>query len=130
MSRCFDVHTSTPWGRADIATRFARGITFYNTPGHGGFKLSKGLNERIPEDFRNESWSALGKQGWYEEDCDANIVIVHFPEHFSKEQVAAAHEALATYMPVTYAKYFTCSEPIQEGDASMNVSLARQEGRL
>jgi hypothetical protein len=115
MSRCFDVSTSTPWGKADYATRFARGITFYNTPGHGGFKLSKGLNETIPFDFRTATWAGLGVNGWYEEDCDAQIVIVFFPQHFSAEQVSAAHEALkaSRYLAIPYARHFKSEDIMQ-----------------
>jgi hypothetical protein len=133
MSRNYDVRTATPWGRADCATRFTRGITFYSTPGHGGFKVSKKLNKRIPFDFQTASFAGLGVNGWYEEDEDAAIVIVFFADFreglFSAEQVKAAHASLkaSRYLAIPYARHFTCTDPIEYGAASQNVSLARAQ---
>ena len=94
------VSTSTPWGKADMVTRFAPGINFYSTPGHGGFHLSAKLNKLVPIELRQQSWGGLGLKGWYEEDCDAYIVIVTFSQHFTTEEVTNAREALAKYLPV------------------------------
>lgn len=97
------VTTTTPWGRADMVTRFARGINFYSTPGHGGFKVSDELNRRVPIELREQSFGGLGLKGWYEEDCDAYIVITTFSEYFTPEEVSNAREALAKYLPVSVA---------------------------
>lgn len=94
------VTTSTPWGKADMVTRFAKGINFYSTPGHGGFHLSAKLNKLVPIELRQASWGGLGLKGWYEEDCDAYIVITVFSQHFTPEEVDNAREALAKYLPV------------------------------
>src|SRR4051812_216217 len=56
----------TPWGRSQGGHLFAPGIKFYHTAGHGGLRLTRPFNERIPAPFRNES-------GWYEEDCEFAI---------------------------------------------------------
>ena len=37
---------NTPWGKADSKEVVTRGIIFYGTPGHGGFHVSKKLNEK------------------------------------------------------------------------------------
>jgi hypothetical protein len=95
------VTTSTPWGKADMVTRYARGINFYTTPGHGGFHLSAKMNKRVPIELREQSWAGMGIKGWYEEDCDADIVIVTFSEYFTPEEVESAHIALANYLPVS-----------------------------
>jgi hypothetical protein len=94
------VRTNTPWGKADMVTRYARGINFYSTPGHGGFKLSEKMNKRVPVELREQSFNGLGTKGWYEEDCDAYIVIVVFSEYFTPQEVESARVALAKYLPV------------------------------
>ena len=71
--------TSTPWGAAQHAERYIRGITWYSTAAHGGFKVCAGLNARIPEYMRDAG-------GWYEEDCDWSIVATVFPEAFLERE--------------------------------------------
>jgi uncharacterized protein DUF7007 len=93
------VTTVTPWGKADIVTRYERGVNFYSTPGHGGFKLSKVVNERIPLFIRQESFGGLGLKGWYEEDEDAQIVIVAFGHLFTEKERQHAREYLGTHHP-------------------------------
>jgi len=72
--------TSTPWGRSDYEMEYADGVVFFGTPSHGGFRLSKKMNARIPEVFRNAD-------GWYEEDCEYAKVSYFlsecFPETFT-----------------------------------------------
>lgn len=89
--------TSTPWGPSQETTRIARGITFYSTAGHGGFKLSAGRNAVIRREVKDRTWGLRGHDGWYEEDCDAALVVVAFPEHFSPEQVQRASQAVKAY---------------------------------
>jgi hypothetical protein len=67
--------TWTPWGKADLVEKITRGINFYNTPGHGGFKVSKGLLSKMPKQYVNPD-------GWYEEDCEWCKVVLAFPEYF------------------------------------------------
>jgi len=93
------ITTATPWGKADSVTRYERGVNFYSTPGHGGFKLSKALNERIPLFIRQESFGGLGLKGWYEEDEDAQIIIVAFGHLFADQERQSAREYLGTYHP-------------------------------
>jgi hypothetical protein len=119
------VTTTTPWGKADIVTRYARGINFYTTPGHGGFKLSETMNKRVPVELREQSFAGLGMKGWYEEDCDAYIVIVTFSEYFTPQEVESARKALESYLPIPFLRNFACTDPIKEGDASTNMTLQR-----
>jgi hypothetical protein len=72
----------------------AEGIHFYSTAGHGGYKLSPELNKQVPLKVRQSTWGGLGMQGWYEEDCDALIVVVTFPQHFPETSVKRAKECL------------------------------------
>jgi hypothetical protein len=95
----------TPWGAAQTSKSYGEGITFYSTAGHGGFYVTPKLNALIPEYFRLGAWSN-GAKGWYEEDCDWAIVVVVFPERFTPEDVAAAKDLLAHYLPDQYEKFF------------------------
>lgn len=83
----------TPWGRADAKWVYAKGVTFYSTPGHGGFKVNKAQNAQIPEPFRNAD-------GWYEEDDES-----HIPFYFLLRRTASAdslrHQYPHQWMAVT-----------------------------
>lgn len=67
----------TPWGLADHIERVDGNITFYGTPSHGGYKVQD--ESAIPEALRK---TAHGWAGWYEEDCDAAIVVAFYPDAF------------------------------------------------
>lgn len=85
----------SPWGPIDHWREIAPGIAEVGTPGHGGIKLSRGRNARIPADVRR-------KGGWYEEDVDWSIVAVFFPEAFSPDEVKQAASALKNYHPEAF----------------------------
>jgi hypothetical protein len=105
------VTTNTPWGKADMVTRYVKGVNFYNTPGHGGFKLSESVNRLIPVRMRCNSFAGLGLKGWYEEDCDWAIVVAvlsgieGFELAFDTKEIAQAHESLQHYMPSEYSDW-------------------------
>ena len=82
----------TPWGKSQEETEFPGGIRFVSTASHGGFKVPLPLLDRMPVKVRSATFRGLGLQGWFEEDCDASLVPVWFPESFSVEQVAHAIE--------------------------------------
>jgi hypothetical protein len=71
----------TPWGTADFATEYAPGITFFETPGHGGFCLSPERNAEVLAKFPGFR-PFSGAVGWYEEDCDWSAVALTFPDLF------------------------------------------------
>ncbi|HPA47469.1 MAG TPA: hypothetical protein PK395_17010 [bacterium] len=85
----------TPWGMSDSQEAYGPGITFYGTPGHGGFKVFKKLNRQIHESCRIED-------GWYEEDCDWAIVAVHFPDRFPSDVMESAWKTLRNWHPKAY----------------------------
>ncbi|MTH94730.1 hypothetical protein [Roseibium sp. RKSG952] len=87
--------TSTPWGRAQTATKYGPGITSYDTPGHGGFKVSDGRNKLIPTPYRNDN-------GWYEEDSEWAKVAATFPEHFTSFEIKEARKTLINSLPDEY----------------------------
>lgn len=99
---------STPWGQADAAVVYAKGITSYTTPGHGGFKLSKTLNEVIPADARNEN-------GWYEEDSEWAKVALFHPEAFTQFERDHAKETILQTYPDLYERVFKVA--IEEGQS-------------
>lgn len=96
--------TSTPWGPSQSQTEYAPGIVFYSTAEHGGFHLSPARLKALPRRLhkRNRAYCPLD---WFEEDCEAALVIAGFPAVFSAAQVQAAERTIAQYYP----------EKIQEG---------------
>lgn len=65
----------TPWGLAYETEEVAEGIVIMHTGGHGGIHLSKARNAEMPAHLRMP-------EGWYEEDCDAALVEIAFPDLF------------------------------------------------
>lgn len=63
----------TPWGYSDFETVIVDGVVLYETPSHGGIRLSKERQAKLPKDARKHN-------GWYEEDCDAAIPLLVFFE--------------------------------------------------
>jgi hypothetical protein len=82
---------SSPWGAVQHQTNFAPGVDQVSTAGHGGIKLDRKQNARIPDLFRLAD-------GWYEEDCDAAIPIYFLAApDFTAERKAAAEKSLKTW---------------------------------
>lgn len=81
----------TPWGQADHTELISKGIVFYTTPSHGGFKLDAIRNNHVHPAFRNDD-------GWYEEDCEALKVIFTFPQFFNDDFVRIV-EGLRRWFP-------------------------------
>ena len=82
---------STPWGPAQHVEHIADGIVAVDAAGHGGIHLSReraAQMRRVFPDFR----PFTGCYTWWEEDCDAAIVVIAFPECFPADQVARARE--------------------------------------
>lgn len=93
MSTKTEVHT--PWGVAQDTEVLAEGITCYSTASHGGIHLSEDRVSAMPAMLRDIKTWAGGR--WYEEDCDASIVILAFPWVFTPRQVASALFVARTY---------------------------------
>lgn len=83
---------STPWGTSQGATRYAEGILFHSTAGHGGFHLAPERNARIHPALR-------AADGYYEEDCDWTAVAQAFPELFTDFERASAERTIRDWMP-------------------------------
>lgn len=91
--------TNTPWGMSQSVSRFGLGVNFYSTARHGGFHVSEKINLMINRTWRNDN-------GWYEEDCEASIVILTFSNRFTPEQVTRAHESAKNWYPHAYETVF------------------------
>lgn len=81
----------SPWGPIQYGEELAPGLVLVGTSSHGGIRMSP---ERL-EEFEKAlpSWqSAYSPRGWLEEDCDANLAYVVWPQHFKAEHVAFSRE--------------------------------------
>lgn len=88
------INSPTPWGLVDTVTYVADGITFVSTPSHGGFHLSPERLRLVPKEWlavrRGETEATSSP--WFEEDCDANMVVLTYPGLFSSDQRDLAEE--------------------------------------
>lgn len=98
----------TPWGYTNDADVICDGIVFYQTPSHGGYKVSHQLNEEIPEYMRNEN-------GWYEEDVEWCKVVVALPDKFNDDLVKTATRTLRDWYPNEYEHFFGVE--LKEGES-------------
>ena len=97
------IRDNTPWGVADYHKEFAPGIDLFETPSHGGVRLSRERFASMPTELQAIRPFADRCDGdyWYEEDCDIVIVIVAFPELFEAQNVASAKRSFNAML-----KYF------------------------
>lgn len=87
--------TTSPWGPVTDATPYGTPgddhcLWFVSTASHGGFYVPPMPLRRIPIEARRATWNGQGVRGWFEEDRDATLIVVFFPEHFSRAQVESA----------------------------------------
>jgi hypothetical protein len=88
----------SPWGYIQHSEKIADGIWWVSTSSHGGFKLARQRNAQIPKVFRKEG-------GWYEEDCDWEIVRYFFSEFFPEKDQAEALKTLKNWHWEEYESY-------------------------
>jgi hypothetical protein len=102
------VGSMTPWGGADFVRHDAEGIVSVSTPSHGGIGLSPARNAEIDKAWRNAN-------GWYEEDCEAYIVLVRFFDEFETFQLdddqgraalSRIHDSLHYWYPEVHARLY------------------------
>lgn len=80
----------TPWGKSQGKQVLVPGITFYDTPGHGGYYVSKAVRAVMPKEYVNAD-------GWYEEDCEWCKVALSFPHLFTPAIVDVARNVYKSY---------------------------------
>lgn len=73
---------TTPWGKPQTTEILADGIVEFTTASHGGIWLRPERNAQVPMQLKQSSFCQNGLRGWYEEDCDAEIVRQVFPQFF------------------------------------------------
>jgi hypothetical protein len=97
------VGSHTPWGSADFAEELAPGIVIVCTPSHGGIHLDDERNAKVDLVWRNAN-------GWYEEDCEANIVFATFFGELAGETTSSLeriHDQLHWAFPRAHAVVFS-----------------------
>jgi len=116
------VKRQTPWGIADFATSFGPGVTFYTTPSHGGFFVA--TPDAMPESLRKRSDRYCGFQ-WYEEDCEAALVVVAHPELFTPDERVRALGCVKAFYPTQHAAYLLTEHYRQHGDGAEVASCSK-----
>jgi hypothetical protein len=104
----------TPWGKPDQVDEYVPGITWYDTPSHGGFHLDRYHNKQVPDYMRRAG-------GWYEEDCDWAIVATVFPDAILRhdknpeETFKNARATLRNWHPDAYERFYSLT--LQPGES-------------
>ncbi len=109
------VSSPSPWGPVESVHDVAEGIVWVTTARHGGVWLSRERWAQMPERFRDvvpfahlrgivlnpgqrvppQTWTGPGESGaWYEEDEDACLVVLAFPELHDGQVVWALLDGL------------------------------------
>jgi Domain of unknown function (DUF7007) len=111
------VQTVTPWGEAISTTHYADGIDFFETGGHGGFRVSLARAKEMHPDLLSSRWFHVSKQPgaigkltqlddyWFEQDCEAYKVILTWPDLFPGSDMQAAHDTVKQWWPKQYAAF-------------------------
>ena len=83
----------TPWGPSQHIEQHGRGILSVSTAGHGGIFVPSELLLQLPRCLQGfKTW--IGSPNWFEEDCDAVIPVLLFPDSFDAQFVAYAMKAV------------------------------------
>jgi hypothetical protein len=106
----------TPWGRAQDTQEIAPGVLLVSTAGHGGFKLDRARNAKVPAPCRRRG-------GFYEEDCEAHIVLAVHQDVQRACLISPSRtaESLAYWLPDAY---------VTLRDAGFVTPTAESESRL
>jgi hypothetical protein len=70
----------TPWGKAQVAYKIDRGVTWYSTPGHGGLGVSGSVARKYLSPQAMASALKSGGSFWFEEDVDWVIPFYEVPK--------------------------------------------------
>lgn len=81
----------SPWGEVQEIIEYRKGLSFYSTAGHGGYRLTKRYNEMIPKEYRNID-------GWYEEDQEALKVEYFLADIIQPVCIESIREDLEQYI--------------------------------
>lgn len=100
----------TPWGQVQNTDKIIDGILSVSTSSHGGLKLDRKRNAKVPKYLRR-------KGGWYEEDCEWAIPYVVFAEEIKADEKTqeVAIQAFKSWFPDEY-EIFTGTQ-LQPGES-------------
>jgi hypothetical protein len=89
----------SPWGEAQFGTKHARDLSIIevSTDGHGGFRLSRELNNRLPTVLQDDP-DADGFV-WFEEDSESELVVLGLSEFFTPTEIKRARKSVARDYP-------------------------------
>lgn len=105
----------SPWGRIDNIKILIEGVEDVSTPSHGGIKLNRKYNNKIPKEFRTAG-------GYYEEDAEWSIVCTYIPEAFSESARIIAKDTLKNWFPEVYESFYQVT--LQAGESIRKDDLA------
>mgnify|MGYP003452830810 CR=1 FL=1 len=88
----------SPWGAIQTRREIAPGIVRVTTASHGGIWLAADRLAQMPSGFVRPSAYHDGLE-WFEEDCEAALVILAFPAAFPAESLVYAKAAAARWFP-------------------------------
>jgi Domain of unknown function (DUF7007) len=104
----------TPWGDAISHTPYAEGIDFYETGGHGGFRVTINRIGEMHPSLGASRWfhvsekpGVLGKMTgfdafWFEEDCESYKVMLTWPDLFPDCDMQTAEATVKRWFPKEY----------------------------
>ena len=75
---------SSPWGRVQKQQQIAPGIIWVHTAGHGGIWLSPERQAQLPAWALEIGSQYCEKPTWWEEDCEAAVVMYVFFEEIGQ----------------------------------------------
>jgi uncharacterized protein DUF7007 len=111
----------SPWGTVKSTRRYADGIDFVSTAGHGGFKLDRARNALV-----SPHWRKAG--GWYEEDVEWAIVCLTFGGVIGK--VDHAREVAKDYFPDAYQAIYGPIAVAESRELRLRASREAARGKL
>ena len=109
----------TPWGAPDNIEHVADGITWYDTPSHGGYHLSDERLAQLPPICRD----TRAGSGWFEEDCDAAIVHLFFADEVGATETESATRILRAGLGKNHRQQLSAIQAHKGGGMDESVSL-------
>lgn len=77
---------TTPWGLVQHTTILAPGIWSVSTESHGGIWLSPERRAALPEWAQNAPSRYCAKPTWWEEDCEAFVLLLVFYDELKTDK--------------------------------------------
>jgi hypothetical protein len=102
----------TPWGESQDRTVVADGIVFHSTAGHGGFHLSAERLAEMHPALRKRN-TRFCPANWFEEDCEAALVALAFPQ-FMEANLDLAAKMVREIYPDQYRDWLDSRDPDEQ----------------